>query len=83
MRRRSSSQINRPLSLRWSLTGILLLLAMFGHDAFMAAEPEAMAVSAWKRRLTYRTVGSSMRHSIGQLAPFPMRTSHMRTPNAA
>lgn len=43
MRRRSSSQINRPLSLRWSLTGILLLLAMFGHDAFMAAEPEATA----------------------------------------
>lgn len=36
---RGNSQLRRPVSLRWSLTGILLLLAMFGHDALMAAEP--------------------------------------------
>lgn len=49
---RGNPQFRRPVSLRWSLTGILLLLAMFGHDALMASEltdipvgiPEAASV---------------------------------------
>lgn len=43
---RGNPKFRRPVSLRWSLTGILFLLVMFGHDALMAAAPMAAPVGS-------------------------------------